>query len=102
MDPSDMCPVEDYSPETLTMLSDALEQSTSREHFIYREAELDDLWRLLDTALGEARRDSRASERAEQLEQLRAITMRAHDLVGSDERPREAAAVLRTAIGTRA
>ena len=101
MDLDDMCPIEDYSPETLAMLSDALDRSTSREHFIYREAELDDLWRLLDTALSEARRDSRAGERATQLEQLRALTMRAHDLVGSDERPHEAAAVLRTAIEVR-
>ena len=102
MDPDEIHPVEDYLPETLATLSDALERSTSREHFIYREAELDDLWRVLDTALGEARRDSRAAARVEQLEQLRALTMRAHDLVGSDEQPREAAAVLRTAIGTRA
>ena len=64
MDPDDINAVEDYSPETLTKLSDALERSTSREHFIYREAELDDLWRVLDTALNEARRDSRAGSRA--------------------------------------
>jgi hypothetical protein len=102
MEPDDIYPVEDYSPETLAVLSDALERSTSREHLVYREAELDDLWRVLDTALGEARRDSRAGALAAQLEELRALTMRAHDLVGSDERPREAAAVLRTAIEPRA
>jgi hypothetical protein len=98
MSPDDVYQVEDYSPGTFEALSDALERSTSREHFVYREAELDDLWRILDTALARARRDTRERERAKRIERLQAIAMEAHDLVGADERPREAAALLRTAI----
>jgi hypothetical protein len=98
MHPDDVYPVEDYSPETLAALSDALERSTSREHFVYREAELDELWRVLDTALNAARRDTRRRELALKLERLQAIATEAHDLVGAEERPREAAAHLRTAM----
>ncbi len=96
--PDDICPVEDFSPATLTAMIDALERSTTREHFVYREAELDDLWRVLDTALRGARKDTRERERAARLERLQAIAEQAHDLVGADERPNEAAARLREAL----
>ena len=98
MNPDVVCPVEDFSPATLTALIEALERSTTREHFVYREAELDDLWRVVDTALLAARRDTRERERALRLEQLQAIAVEAHDLVGADELPREAAARLRAAL----
>jgi hypothetical protein len=98
MSPDDICPVEDYSPATLTTLADALERSTTREHFVYREAELDDLWRVVDTALRAARRDTRERGRADRLQRLQGIAEKAHDLVGADERPHEAAAHLRTAL----
>jgi hypothetical protein len=95
MDPDRIQPIEDYSPETLARLCDALDRSTTREHYVYREAELDDLWRVLDTALSGARRDSRKRGEAGRLERLLTVTMEAHDLVGSDERPAEAAVRLR-------
>lgn len=98
MDPDDVCPVEDLSPATLQALIDALERSTTREHFVYREAELDDLWRVVDTALSAARRDTRERDLALRLERLQAIAVEVHDLVGADERPREAAARLRSAL----
>jgi hypothetical protein len=96
--PDDICPVEDFSAATLSALIDALERSTTREHFVYREAELDDLWRVVDTALRAARRDTREREHALRLEELQAIAVEAHDLVGADERPLEAAARLRAAL----
>lgn len=98
MSPDDLRPIEDFSPATLAALIEALERSTTREHFVYREAELDDLWRVLDTALRAARRDTRERARADRLARLQAIAVEAHDLVGSDERPREAAARLRAAL----
>ncbi len=98
MTPDDICPVEDYSPGTLAVMIEALERSTTREHFVYREAELDDLWRVVDTALRAARRDTRERERALLLERLQAIAQEAHDLVGAAERPNEAAARLREAL----
>ena len=98
MSPDDVCPVEDFSSATLAALIDALERSTTREHCVYREAELDDLWRVVDTALRAARRDTRERERMLRLEELQTIAVEAHDLVGADERPLEAAARLRTAL----
>ena len=98
MSPDDVCPVEDFSAATLAALIDVLERSTTREHFVYREAELDDLWRVIDTASRAARNDTRERERAVFLEELQVIAVEAHDLVGADERPLEAAARLRKAL----
>ena len=98
MDPDCVRAVEDYSAETILALSAVLDRSTTREHLVYREAELDDLWRIIDTALTASRRDSRAAALSERLQRLLALTIEAHDLVGSAELPREAAARLRTAL----
>jgi hypothetical protein len=100
MDPDQAHLIENYSAETVAALCDWLEQSGSREQLVYREAELDDLWRLLDTALADARRDSRRHALASELERLLAVTVQAHDLVGCDEEPLRAAALLREAIAS--
>ena len=89
--------VEDHSRATILALSEALEQSTSREQFVYREAELDDLWRIVSTALDLARNDTRRRDETAQLTDLLAVVQAAHDRVGSDENPRAAAALLRSA-----
>ena len=90
--------VEDYSRTTLAELCDVLERSTTLEQFVYREAELDDLWRVVDTALSAARRDTRKRAEAESLERLLALVAQAHDFIGSDEAPLPAAARLRSAL----
>ncbi len=87
--------VNDYSGATIAALAGRLERSTQLEHFIYREAELDDLWRLIDTALGAARNQSDA-EAERFLAALKTLTHEAHDLVGN-EQPHEAAERLRIA-----
>jgi hypothetical protein len=95
MDPGHVVAVEDYSPETLRNLIAHLEQSTAFEHFIYRESELDALWRLLEIA-APGRVVLEADERR-RVETLLAAARNAHDLV-ADERPLEAAARLRAVL----
>ena len=93
MDPGHVVAVEDFSRETLRNLIAHLDASTEFEHFIYRESELDSLWRLLEIAVahGGTSADEPARSR---LEQMLAAAQRAHDLVAA-ERPSEAAACLR-------
>ncbi|MEO9132524.1 MAG: hypothetical protein ABI240_15125 [Sphingomonas sp.] len=75
---------------------DRIQRSSSDEQFIYRESELDELWRLVDVALGGGDVDN--SRDPEQLRQMRDAIHRAHDLVGMDGKPLEAAATLREAL----
>lgn len=89
--------IEDHSAGTILALSDIIERSSSREHLVYREAELDDLWRLVHTTLERARDDTRREREASALEALLAVVAEAHDLVGRDEDPFAAARVLRGA-----
>jgi hypothetical protein len=95
MNVSEIHAVNDYSGATIAALAGRLEGSTELEHFVYREAELDDLWRVIDTALAEAR-DQRDGESERFLTSLKSLTHEAHDLVGS-EQPRAAAERLRIA-----
>ena len=97
MDLDSIFPVDNLSDLTLQTLVDRIARSTTLEHFIYRETELDELWRLADMAV---RRDEAVGHRApEQLAAMRAAIHRAHDLVGMDGKPLEAAEALRTALG---
>jgi hypothetical protein len=90
--------IDDFAPGSIARVAALLERSTRREHFVYREAELDDLWRLIDMELAAARRDHRRAHDVARLEALLAITHEAHDLVGADEDPHAAAACLRRAL----
>ena len=92
MNPDHIVPVEDYSDETLRNLIAHLEASSTFEHFVYRESELDAVWRLIEIALQHA---GGAGEReTTRLHHLLAAARDAHDLV-ADEQPREAAQRLR-------
>jgi hypothetical protein len=95
MNVSQIHAVNDYSGATIAALAALLDRSTEREHFIYREAELDDLWRVIDTALDGAR-DQRDAEAERFLGSLKTLTHEAHDLVGN-EQPHAAAERLRIA-----
>jgi hypothetical protein len=86
--------VDDYSQIAIQAMIDRLERSTTEEHYIYRETELDEMWRLVDISLGIAT----ASER-HGLSRLKAAIMRAHDLVGVDGKPIDAARALRNLQG---
>lgn len=90
VDLDDIHDVDDYSGATLGAMIDRLERSTTGEQFIYRETELDEMWRLVDIRLIQAGGEERAA-----LLVLREAIMRAHDLVGMEGKPMEAARLLR-------
>jgi hypothetical protein len=89
----DIHAVDDLSQITMRALIDRLRRSTTAEQLIYRETELDEMWRLADIALAEAER-KRGADR-ERLRRIKDAVMRAHDLVGVDMQPRAAADILR-------
>lgn len=75
--------VEDFSSDTIENIIHHLEVSREFEHFVYREAELDAVWSLVEF-------QSRRSEGTvrELLLELLAKLWQAHDLVGMEERQR--------------
>ena len=93
MDLDDIWPVENFSDLTIQTLVDRLARSRSAEQHIYRETELDELWRLVDIAMRSG--DPEGLRSAARLGAMRAAIHRAHDLVGMDGKPVEAAAALR-------
>lgn len=97
MDLDSILPVENMSDITIQTLVDRNLRSTRAEHFIYREVELDELWRLVDIAVRTGHSDEQRSP--ERLINMRAAIHRAHDLIGMDSKPIEAAAALREALG---
>lgn len=91
MDIDDIHEISDYSEMTLLAIVARLRKTGSPEQCIYRETELDELWRIVDIEL---RLADAGSTRAESLARFRSAIMVAHDLVGMDEKPIEAAAAL--------
>jgi len=89
----DILQVENFSDLTIQALADRLQRSKSAEHCIYRETELDELWRLIDIAVRAGDPDGLRDR--ETLREMRDLVHRAHDLVGMDGKPLEAAATLR-------
>ncbi len=98
MDLDDILPVENFSDLTLQVLADRLQRTRTDEQCIYRESELDELWRLVDIAISAGDPDGLRDETT--LRMMRDAIHKAHDLVGMDTRPKEAAEVLREAIST--
>lgn len=78
----DIHDIDDWSQITVWALIDRIRKSSSFEHAIYRETELDELWRNLDIAAATAVREGLPE--APRLLHLKAITMQAHDLIGVD------------------
>ena len=93
MNPDHLVPVEDFSEETLRNIVAHLEASTTFEHFVYRESELDEVCRLVDDALqgGQGRVDEQQRARWQIIFDA---ARDAHDLVGVEE-PERAAERLR-------
>lgn len=90
--------VEDFTAKSLRVLIRRIERSYTPEHMVYREAELDEMWRLVDGALRDVRAHGGFEEVAVIMERLRAIVMRAHDFIGVDSDVAKAAAELRGGI----
>jgi hypothetical protein len=62
---------------------------------IYREAEMDEVWRILDLAITDPRTHSADLP---MLEKIREVIMQVHDLIGVDEDVAAAAERLRTLL----
>jgi hypothetical protein len=97
LNPSNIVPVQDLSPATLRALIALLEASTSFEHLVYRESEMDALWSQADMAVRSARARNAAAAEMERLERMFAAARAAHDLV-AEEAPIQAAARLRDVL----
>lgn len=96
MDLDDVMPVENFSDLTLQTLADRLARTRTPEQCIYRESELDEVWRLVDIAMRAG--DPDGLRDSEKLRQMRDAIHRAHDLVGMEGKPLEAAEALREAL----
>lgn len=95
IDPNELHEIADFSAATLQAQAQRLLASSSPEHLIYRECELDEIWRLLDLEIASQRASGVPAAELAYLESLRAAIMQAHDLVGIDGDPRSAALRLR-------
>jgi hypothetical protein len=94
MDPTRIVSIQDYTPATLQAVIAQLEGSTTLDHLVYRESELDALWSLLERELRQARQGGGSGARISELCSLFAAAQDAHDLVGADD-PAAAARRLR-------
>ncbi|MGH9614135.1 MAG: hypothetical protein ACRD4P_13760 [Bryobacteraceae bacterium] len=93
VNPGHIVSVKNFSPETLSGIVAHLKVSTSFEHLVYREAELDAIWTITGFFLANAA----ASSQRDSVRQLHDGAHKAHDLV-ADLRPQVAASVLETFI----
>jgi hypothetical protein len=98
MDPDEVCDIEDYSTSTLGTLIERLLASASPEQLIYRECELDEVWRLIDLDIASRKASGGAAAELDELARWRDTVMQAHDLVGVNADPAAAAQRLRTLI----
>jgi hypothetical protein len=80
----DLVSIDDYSAPTLRSLIERIAVSNEVEHMIYRESELDEVWRLLDADVARAGRDGLDNEQLLRLLTLRELVIEAHDLIGND------------------
>ena len=97
--PDQAHPIDDFTTETLDRLVGRITSSRAEEEFVYREAEMDDLWRIVETALTQAERDRLPATELDHLSGLLRDVRRAHDLVGHghpEADPDAAAQLLRT------
>lgn len=83
MNVDDIYVIEDYSPQTLRALAARVEKSTAFEQLIYRESELDEVWRLIDGDLAIAASAGAQSPQVQRLAALRELIVDAHDLIGN-------------------
>jgi hypothetical protein len=78
-------PVDDFGNDTLLTIVERLERSTRYQHYILREAELDDVWRHVETALKVEQEGAHGKSELYSLQTLLNAVMAAHDLVAGGE-----------------
>lgn len=74
----------DCGPDTLRALAERIEASGEGMGLIYRETEIDEVWRWVDVGLGQAVYVRAAPAVIEHWRHLKAEVMRIHDLIGID------------------
>ncbi|SIT48819.1 conserved hypothetical protein [Paraburkholderia piptadeniae] len=84
MNVDDLHSIEDYLPETLRQIIERVENSRTFEQMIYRESELDEVWRLLDNDIAGAARNAANPAKGQNLVALRELIIEAHDLIGNE------------------
>jgi hypothetical protein len=89
VNPGRIVSIQDFSPNTLWNIVAHLKVSTSFEHLVYREAELDAIWTITGFFLV----SESPSIARDTVKRLHEGAHRAHDLV-ADRRPQAAASVL--------
>lgn len=89
VNPGHIVSVKDFSSDTLRNVVAHLKASTSFEHLVYREAELDAIWTITGFFLA----NEPASRVRDAVKALHAGAEKAHDLV-AERRPGAAATVL--------
>jgi hypothetical protein len=94
MDPDSLHPIADVSLQTLQALIQRIERSRTPEQLVYRESEIDEIWRLLGPNIEDLVLPAPGLQPAA----LKRAVLEAHDLVGVDGNVAAAAAVLRAAI----
>lgn len=87
--------VADRTPATLLALAERIEHSRDDMQLVYRETELDELWRWVDADIDLARTNFAAAEAMHSLLLLKDEVMAIHDLVGVELDTHEAARRLR-------
>jgi hypothetical protein len=95
MDLDSLHPIPEVSRRTLEELILRIERSQTPEQLVYRECEIDEVWRLLGPNIS----DLRLPTPGLQADALKRAVLEAHDLVGVDGNVAAAAAVLRAAMG---
>ena len=96
MNADNLYAIDDYSVTTLRELIERIKISSTLEQLIYRECELDEVWRLLDGELDIAKKEEPAA--VEALTALRDCIHTAHDKIGDDMDTISAVEVLQQAI----
>src|ERR1700733_15486041 len=93
VNPEHIVSIKDFSADTLRNVIAHLKVSTSFEHLVYREAELDAIW----TITGFFLTNEADSSRREAVQDLHTCVHKAHDLV-ADRRPTAAAMLLKAFV----
>lgn len=93
VNPEHIVAVKDFSADTLRNVIAHLKVSTSFEHLVYREAELDAIWTITGFFLA----NEPASTQRDAVKRLHTGAHQAHDLV-ADRQPGAAATVLEAFI----
>jgi hypothetical protein len=95
----DLMTVSELSADILELMASRIEASRTVEQIVYRETELDEVWRVADLAVAQARAKigERRNAAPSRIAEVADLVHFAHDLIGDDEDIVAAAAVLRKA-----